>query len=122
MLAQEAKLVVVPGADGDFGVLAQHSPLVSTIRPGVMKIYKDGLNAGVSSSVFVSGGFAEITGDSCTILAEEAIMVDEIDTATADKRLSTANAAVDAATSEGETKSAQRELAIAHAMVKAVSN
>jgi F-type H+-transporting ATPase subunit epsilon len=65
----EADLVVVPGAEGDFGVLANHSPMISTIRPGVVSVQEEG----VSKQFFVSGGFAEVTGELCTILAEKAV-------------------------------------------------
>jgi len=121
MLETEAKLVVVPGSDGDFGVLAKHSPMVSNIRPGVVNIYKDGLNAGITSSMFVAGGFAEVTGERCTILAEEAVDVSNIDASAAATRLSDAEKAVEGASSDGESKMAARELAIATAMVKAAA-
>ena len=66
--SQDADMIVVPGAEGDFGVLPNHSPMISTIRPGVVKLENDGK----SEKVFVSGGFAEVTGERCTIIAEEA--------------------------------------------------
>ena len=121
MLSAEVKMVVVPGADGDFGVLVRHSPMVSNIRPGVVSIYKDGLNAGVSSQMFVAGGFAEVTGERCTILAEEAVDVADIDASAAATRLANAEKAVADASSEGEANQAARELAIATAMVKAAA-
>lgn len=77
-------MVVLPGSDGDFGVLAGHAPLISTIRPGVIEVY-DG-NA-VSERLFVSGGMVEVTPEACTVLAEDAVNVKEIDRATAEQRL-----------------------------------
>ena len=50
-------MVVIPGGDGDIGVLPDHAPLISTIRPGVIDIHDDGK---VAHQVFVAGGFAEV--------------------------------------------------------------
>ena len=67
LLSRRVDMVVVPGEDGDFGVLPRHAPLLSTLRHGVVSVY-DG--EAVSERIFVSGGFAEITGARCTLLAE----------------------------------------------------
>ena len=59
LLSREAvDMVVVPGAEGDFGVLPRHAPLISTLRPGVLRIF-DGRSE--RERIFVSGGFAEVT-------------------------------------------------------------
>lgn len=65
--------VVIPGTNGDFGVLVNHSPMISSLRPGVVDIYETGNT--VSKRLFVSEGFAEVTGERCTILARKAIDV-----------------------------------------------
>ena len=67
LLSRRVDMVVVPGEDGDFGVLPRHAPLLSTLRHGVVSLYDGGA---VSEKVFVSGGFAEVTGARCTLLAE----------------------------------------------------
>ena len=67
LLSRRVDMVVVPGEDGDFGVLPRHAPLLSTLRHGVVSVY-DG--EAVSERIFVSGGFAEVTGARCTLLAE----------------------------------------------------
>ena len=69
-------MVVVPGAEGDFGVLAGHAPVISTVRPGTITVYQED---GVSERIFVAGGIAEVTMERCTVLAEEAERVDDID-------------------------------------------
>src|ERR1700744_4263440 len=76
LASEEVGMVVVPGGDGDFGVLAEHAPLVSTIRPGVVAVY---MPSGEVKKIFVSGGFADVTGTLCSVLAEEAVNVNEID-------------------------------------------
>jgi len=77
LISREVGMVVVPGAEGDFGVLPEHAPLISTVRAGVIDVYDDGQT--VSDRIFVSGGFAEVTGERCTVLAEEALPLKEID-------------------------------------------
>lgn len=76
LVSEQAKMVVVPGEAGDFGVLAQHSPLLSSIRPGVVTLFTP---EGDTKRIFVAGGFADVNPDSCSVLAEEAINVDELD-------------------------------------------
>lgn len=66
--------VVVPGAEGEFGVLAGHAPFVSTLKPGVMIIKAD---AGVQK-LFVSGGFAEANPQGLTVLAETVVPLAEL--------------------------------------------
>lgn len=79
LLSGPAKLVVVPGEEGDFGVLPGHSALVATIRPGVVEItMADGSE---TMRVFISGGFADVSPTNCTVLAEEAVMVSDLNQA-----------------------------------------
>ena len=67
LLSEDVEMVVVPGAEGDFGVLIGHAPLISALRPGVIDTY---IGTKVDKRIFVAGGFAEVTGKRCTILAE----------------------------------------------------
>ncbi len=71
-------MVVVPGTEGDFGVLPGHAPLVSTIRPGAIEVYPASMND-TPERIFIDGGFAEVGPDGLTILAESAVPVGEID-------------------------------------------
>ena len=85
VLSQAVEMVVVPGGEGYFGVLPRHAPLISTLSPGVIDIHEGG---SVTQRIFVAGGFAEVTGERCTVLAEEAMPLDEIDTAKAESDIS----------------------------------
>ncbi len=76
LVDEPVDMVVVPGAEGDFGVLPGHSLVISTVRPGVIDVYRGGE---VTERVFVAGGFAEVTHERCTVLAEEAMPVGELD-------------------------------------------
>ena len=69
LLSEEVDSVVIPGAEGDFGVLPGHSRLISTIRPGVITVFEGGRT---TDRIFVEGGFAEVTPQGCTVLAERA--------------------------------------------------
>ena len=64
----EVGMIIVPGKDGDFGVLPGHSKLMSSLRPGRIMIYSEDKN--LLKSFFVSGGFAEVNPEKCIILAE----------------------------------------------------
>ena len=68
LFSEDVEMVVVPGTEGDFGVLAGHAPLMSTLRPGLIEIH----DGGEPRKVFVAGGFAEVTPAGLTVLAEEA--------------------------------------------------
>jgi F-type H+-transporting ATPase subunit epsilon len=75
LLATEADMVVVPGSEGDFGVLPGHAPLISTVRPGVLEVFQGNK---AEQRFLVAGGFAEVTPQRCTVLAEEAIPFGEV--------------------------------------------
>jgi F-type H+-transporting ATPase subunit epsilon len=84
LLSEQVDMVVVPGAEGDFGVLPRHSQLISTLRPGIIRVFG---GREVKQRIFVAGGFAEVTAERCTVLAEEAVPVGEIDAAKIDQEL-----------------------------------
>ena len=91
--------VDIPGEEGDFGVLAGHAPYVATLKPGVLTIYDEG----APKLLVVRGGFAEMSLDGIlTVLAEQAVPVDELDPATLNQAIKDAeedlNDAKDAAT------------------------
>jgi F-type H+-transporting ATPase subunit epsilon len=81
LLSEAVDMVVVPGTEGNFGVLAGHSLLISTVRPGVIDVYEGNE---VSERIFVSGGFAEVTAERCTVLADEAVPLSALDAAAID--------------------------------------
>jgi F-type H+-transporting ATPase subunit epsilon len=80
----EVEQVDVPGMEGDFGVLAGHAPYVSTLRPGILTVHA----AGGDQKIVVLGGFAEVSAQGLTVLAELAESVEEIDRAMITKRIS----------------------------------
>lgn len=68
--------VIAPGTEGDFGVLPNHAPFMSTLKNGIVRVL-DGEN--VAMRVFVRGGFADVTPEGLTILAEEAVNLADVD-------------------------------------------
>jgi F-type H+-transporting ATPase subunit epsilon len=118
LLSEDVEMVVVPGAEGDFGVLIGHAPLISALRPGVIGTYTGNT---VDKRIFVAGGFAEVTGERCTVLAEEAVPVEDIDQAAAESRIAAARDAIGSAESDAARGQAEMELAVAEAMRDAVA-
>jgi F-type H+-transporting ATPase subunit epsilon len=76
LLAEQVGMVVVPGTEGNFGVLPGHALFISTVRPGVIDVYED---KSVTERIFVAGGFAEVTPERCTVLADEALPLASLD-------------------------------------------
>jgi len=118
LVSSAVDMVVVPGTEGDFGALPRHSPMIATVRPGVIDIHDAGK---VSERIFVAGGFAEVNEERITVLAEEAIPVAELTAALAEERLKEAKEAAADARSEVEKAAAEKKVAIAVAMQAAAA-
>ena len=71
VLSEEVFMVVVPGTEGDFGVLAGHAPFMSTLRNGDIAVYRSGFSD-TPERIAVEGGFAEVGANGLTVLAEKA--------------------------------------------------
>ncbi len=76
LMSEKAWQVTIPGYEGDFGVRAGHASVVSNIRPGVVEIVTE--QGSAPTKIFIAGGFADVTATNCTVLAEEASMVDDL--------------------------------------------
>ena len=76
LVSRDVDMVVVPGTEGNFGVLPGHAPLISTIRPGMIEIYQ---GQTVTRRIFIVSGIAEVTPERCTVLADEAVSPDTLD-------------------------------------------
>ena len=88
VLSEDYEMVVVPGTEGDFAVLAGHTPVTSTLRPGVISIYEGDSE---KDRIFVNGGFVEVSNDKVTVLAEEAVHVADLNRADLEQRIQDAN-------------------------------
>ena len=110
LAAVDADMVVVPGSEGDMGVLHGHAPVITTLRPGVLEVLQD---SKVEQRYLVAGGFAEITPERCTVLAEEAV---PFETVTADALVEREKAAerdLAEASSEAERITAEKAVSVA---------
>jgi F-type H+-transporting ATPase subunit epsilon len=106
LLSVETDMVVVPGREGDFGVLAGHAPVISSLRPGALGIYEGDAE---KERYFIAGGLAEVAGDRLTVLAEEAIPVAELDRAQLERHIAEADEDVaDAADDDASQRAQER--------------
>jgi len=86
LLSEMVEMVVVPGTEGNFGVLPGHAPLISSIRPGTIDIYE---GQSIARRIFVVSGLAEVTPERCTVLADEALPPEELDRSAIEAELQT---------------------------------
>ena len=92
----QATAVQIPGADGDFTAMANHAPTIATIRPGIVTVQA----ATGAEKYVVTGGFAEISPEGASVLAERAMPVGEVTQAVIDEFIDAAKAALANATEE----------------------
>lgn len=118
IVSQAVDMVVVPGGEGAFGVLAGHAPMITTVRPGVIDMYEGDR---IVDRIFVAGGFAEVNETRCTVLAEQAVPVGSLDRAAVEQEISDLGEDVDDAKSDVERAAAEQRLVIARAKLDAVN-
>jgi len=98
-----AREVQIPGADGDMTAMADHAPMITTLRPGVLRV----VHGGGSDDYLVSGGFAEVTASGVSVLAEQALPRAEVTQALYDEMLAAARAAQSSAASDATDAAAK---------------
>ena len=116
LLSRDVDMVVIPAAEGEMGVLPGHAPMIVTLRGGAIRVQEAGQ---WTESLFVAGGFAEVTGERVTILADEATPVAQLSRAAAERRVAEAESSyTEAATGTPERReAAMQRLLSARAMV-----
>ena len=108
----EVGMIIVPGKDGDFGVLPGHSKVMSSLRPGRVMVYGEDKN--LLKAFFVSGGFAEVNPEKCIVLAESVDEINELEKDTIEKEVQEL---------EGqESDSYKEQLNIAKAKIEALNS
>jgi F-type H+-transporting ATPase subunit epsilon len=118
LVSEQVEMVLVPGVEGVFGVLPLHAPTMSTLRPGFIDVYQSGA---VKERFFVTGGFAEVTPQSCTVLVDEAVPQTDLTATYAAERLARAKALADSAANDDERAKAASAMAAAEAMAQAAA-
>ena len=118
LVSAAVDMVVVPGAEGDFGVLPGHAPFISTVRAGVIDVY-DGDK--IDQRIFVADGFAEVNERGCIVLSSEAYPIDELDRGEVEERLKAAQDELTDADNDDERIKAEAEIAVCEAMLVAIA-
>jgi F-type H+-transporting ATPase subunit epsilon len=114
----DVDMVVVPGSEGDFGVLAGHAPVMSTISAGAIAVH----NGTDVTRTFIIGGFAEINAAGLTILAEEAIDLASLDASEVSRQLTEAKEDLGQARNDEEVADAQARIDKFEALIAALAN
>ena len=108
----EVGMIIVPGKDGDFGVLPGHSKVMSSLRPGRVMVYSEDKN--LLKAFFVSGGFAEVNPEKCIVLAESVDEINSIEKASIEKEIQELK--------EKETDFAKEQVNVAKAKIDALES
>lgn len=118
LLSRQVGMVTVPGEDGDFGVLEGHAPVVSGVRTGTITIHENGV---ITERYFVAGGFAEVTPERCTVLAEIAVPFTEMSREGLSADIDRAKEALTVAEEPALRQKLERELALNTAKLDALT-
>lgn len=115
----EANGVVIPGGEGDFMVLSNHAPVLSTIRPGVIEVDEVGKD-GVTK-LYIKSGFAEVSEKGLVVLAEEAINVADLSKTDIEQKLQNAKEDLEDAQNDEDRRNAEEGIQHLSGLLKAVS-
>ena len=108
----EVGMIIVPGKDGDFGVLPGHSKVMSSLRPGRVMVYGEDKN--LLKSFFVSGGFAEVNPEKCIVLAESVNEINSLEKAAIENEIRDLESQ--------ETDTSKDQLSLAKAKLESLSS
>ena len=118
LLSRPVDMVVIPGSEGDMGVLEGHTPMIVMLRGGIVALYE---GEQVTDQMYVAGGFAEVTPERCTVLANEVLAPTELSREEGERRVAEAEAhyaTIEASDVEGEELALER-IQSARALVEA---
>ena len=119
LLSRQVEMATIPASEGEMGVLPGHSPMIVTLRGGVIRVRENGAE---TESLFVGGGFAEVSPERVTVLADEATPLASLSRAEAERRITAAEAAyreVTAEDTEAKRDAAMDRVLSARAMLAA---
>jgi len=91
LLARPVEMVVIPASEGDMGVLEGHAPAIVLLRGGIIALYEDDR---ITDQMYVAGGFAEVTPERCTVLANEVLAPTDLSREEGERRLAAAEEAL----------------------------
>lgn len=119
LIEEPAFQVTMPGETGELGVRKGHTSLVISLRPGLVQIVRE--KGGEAEKLFVAGGFADITAENCTLLAEEAVPVAEIDADKVASEINDLQEDLERAANPIEADRIARKITVARAMLRAAT-
>lgn len=120
LVSEPVNMAVVPGVEGEMGVMAGHSSFVAALKPGVVQLYAEE-DRQPGRKIFIAGGFADITAENCTVLAESAVNVKDLDRATIEQDLANLSEDLGLAAEEADKARIQGKIDLAQARLEAVT-
>ncbi len=120
LIEEPVKMAVIPGTEGELGVGAGHSSFVVALKLGVVQLYKQEGDTD-PQKIFIAGGFADVTGQQCTVLAEQATNVNDLDQAALEQELADLTEDLDRAADAAETLRAESAMVLVKAKLSAVT-
>ncbi|MCB1533056.1 MAG: ATP synthase F1 subunit epsilon [Alphaproteobacteria bacterium] len=120
LVSEPVYMAVIPGITGEMGVGKDHASFVVALQAGVVKLFaSEGDKA--PRKIFIAGGFADITGENCTVLAEQAVNVNELDKKAVEQELKDLNEDLGRAADDTERKRVQKAIKLVNAKLTAVT-
>lgn len=118
LVSTELYMAVIPGDEGEFGVMAGHCSLVSSLKPGVVKLFSE--EGQPARRIFITGGFADVSAQNCTIIAEEAVNVKDLNQKTLEQDLANLNEDLGMAAEDSDKKRITGQINLTKARLKAL--
>ena len=119
LVSEGVYLAEIPGDEGVFGVMSGHESLVSSLEPGVVRLHKE--QGGEARDIFIAGGFADVTAKNCTVLAEEAIDVKDLDKDSLEQFLADLNDDLGLAEEQQDKDRIKQKIVVTKAKLEAVA-
>lgn len=119
LVSEPVHMAVIPGVDGELGVGAEHAAFVVALKTGVVRLYSAADT--VSQKIFIAGGFADITGDHCSVLAEEAVNVNDLDKADLEAKHNTLVRDLESTEGEVDRTRLRAKLSLVEEKLKAIA-
>lgn len=120
LVEEPVRMAVIPGEEGEMGIGAGHSSFVVSLQPGVVRLFKND-NEADSHNIFITGGFADISDAGCSVLAEEAVNVRDLDEVELNKALEQKTSDLSLAEESTDVIRLERQIAIIKAKLSAVT-
>lgn len=119
LVSEPVHLAVIPGVTGEMGVGKDHASFVVALQAGVVQLFAE--EGSEARKIFIACGFADVTGENCTVLAEQAVNVNDLDKAEIEQEIANLNEDLGRAADEAERMKAEKGLKLANAKLSAIT-